>query len=269
MAGSRVLQTSLAAAASLTALVLSALAGPAALAASASPGATPAPCTASTGLLLVSHTITPATIDPGTTATETVEVLNCGDATVSTSETLWHRVTGADGALINTGCGGHDPTEVSFTVPGHSTYTGTFSIDVPFTCAGTTVVSTFGVGSADIPADTVTAPIRQLAVNCAATVKQQSWPGGFVLDVTVRYSGVGTLNGWTVAFSAPGDEHFTQAWNAQLTQTQQTVVATNLAYNAIVPSGGTLSFGGQGTWRYGNGAPDALTLNGHRCTMTT
>jgi len=273
VAGFAARRTSLTVAAVLTGVLgLSVLLGPAARAITPTPSPSPsqAPCAGTTtGLRLGSHTIVPGTIDPGTTATETVVAINCGDTTVTTHETLWHRVTGSDGALINTTCGGHDPTEVSLTIPPHGTYTGTFSIDVPATCTGTTLVSTFGLASADLPADTATATVRQLAMNCAATVNQQPWPGGFVLNVTVRYFGVGTLNGWTVAFSAPGDEHFTQAWNAGLTQSLQTVTATNLAYNAVVPSGGTFSFGGQGTWQYGNGAPGALTLNGHRCTVTT
>lgn len=62
------------------------------------------------------------------------------------------------------------------------------------------------------------------------TYTPDNWPGGFTASVTVSNIGAATDNGWTLAFTFPGDEQITGAWNAAVTQTGATVSATNLSY---------------------------------------
>lgn len=84
--------------------------------------------------------------------------------------------------------------------------------------------------------------------------------------MTVRNTGTSAVNGWSLAWTFPGNQKITNAWNAKATQSGAAVTATDLGYNAAVPAGGSTSFGFQGT---GSGAaPTAFALNGAACTVS-
>jgi len=71
---------------------------------------------------------------------------------------------------------------------------------------------------------------------------------------------VGSLGaGAAIALSA--------GWNAVLTQTGSSVVATNAFYNGSVAPGASVSFGFQGTWTSNDADPVAYTLNGSPCSI--
>lgn len=88
---------------------------------------------------------------------------------------------------------------------------------------------------------------------CTATLHvQSSWPGGFV--ATVEVTAVEPLvTGWRVGMHLAEGTQITHAWNAELERAGNLVVARNAPWNAAVPSGGTTSFGFQGT-----GSPDGV-----------
>ncbi|GIG40576.1 cellulase family glycosylhydrolase [Cellulomonas phragmiteti] len=112
----------------------------------------------------------------------------------------------------------------------------------------------------------MTAPGAQAAAGCRVdyTVPGQ-WPSGFTADVKVTNLG-DPLDGWRVAWTFPAGQRVTQAWNATTTATGDQVVASHLGYNARVATGGTFSFGFNGSWAGSNTAPSAFTLNGVACT---
>jgi Cellulose binding domain len=79
---------------------------------------------------------------------------------------------------------------------------------------------------------------------CSATYTvTSSWSGGYQAEVTVRNNGTSTVNAWSVAFNFPGTQQVSNAWNAQVTQTGQQVVARNASYNGTLAGGGSTSFG--------------------------
>ena len=105
------------------------------------------------------------------------------------------------------------------------------------------------------------------AGGCKVAYTKTDWPGGLTANVTITNTGTAAINGWTLAFTFPGDTKVTNPWNATVTQTGSAVRATNVSYNAAVPAGGTVSFGFNGSWTSNDAAPAAYTLNGATCTL--
>jgi O-glycosyl hydrolase len=97
-----------------------------------------------------------------------------------------------------------------------------------------------------------------------ATASQ--WAGGFVANVTVTNTGTSAINGWTLKFTFPGDQHITSAWNGTATQSGENVTITNVSYNGTIAPGGNTALGFQGTWTNSDAVPTAFTLNGATCT---
>nr|WP_272933149.1 cellulose binding domain-containing protein [Streptomyces sp. SN-593] len=92
-----------------------------------------------------------------------------------------------------------------------------------------------------------------------------TWPGGFTADITVTNTGSTAVNGWTVGFTLPSGQTVTSAWNATISPSSGAVNATNVAYNAQIPVGGSQSFGFQGTYTGTYAQPTRFTLNGTAC----
>ena len=77
------------------------------------------------------------------------------------------------------------------------------------------------------------------------------------------------VNGWTVALTYPGGSRtVTQAWNATVTQSGNTVTAKNLSYNAGIPAGGSTSYGFNANWSGSDPWPTSATLNGTACAIS-
>jgi cellulase/cellobiase CelA1 len=95
---------------------------------------------------------------------------------------------------------------------------------------------------------------------------KNEWTGGFTANVTVTNSGTAAINGWTLAFSFPGDQKVTNAWNATVSQSGAAVTATNVSYNAAIAPGGNAQFGFQGTWAGNDTSPTHFTVNGTACS---
>ena len=104
--------------------------------------------------------------------------------------------------------------------------------------------------------------------SCQVTYSTQSqWAGGFVASVTIANPGSSAINGWTLAFSFPGDQKITNAWSGSVTQSGSAVSITNASYNGTIAAGSSVSLGFQGTWASSDAAPTAFTLNGTPCTL--
>ena len=67
-----------------------------------------------------------------------------------------------------------------------------------------------------------------------AYTKSSEWPGGFTADLTIGNTGATPVNGWSLTFSFPGDQKVTNGWNATVSQSGNSVTATNAAYNATI-----------------------------------
>jgi len=102
-------------------------------------------------------------------------------------------------------------------------------------------------------------------VNYAVTAQ---WPGGFTANVEVTNLG-DPLNGWSLVWTFTSGQRITQIWNATHTQPADIVTATNVSYNAVIATNGTVSFGFNGSWSNNNPVPASFALNGVTCTGST
>jgi chitin-binding protein len=93
---------------------------------------------------------------------------------------------------------------------------------------------------------------------CAATWRNvpTNWPGHFQAEVTVRNSGTGTLNGWTVRWTYTGGQGFEGApWNGSVVGQPPNVAVQNVSYNRTLAPNATTSFGFNATGTAPNPAP--------------
>jgi cellulase/cellobiase CelA1 len=94
------------------------------------------------------------------------------------------------------------------------------------------------------------------------------WGTGANADVTIKNNTSVTVNGWTLAFTFPGNQKITNLWNGIYTQSGASVSVKDAGYNAtIAANGGTVSFGFGMTYSGINGKPTAFTLNGTACQV--
>ena len=96
--------------------------------------------------------------------------------------------------------------------------------------------------------------------------KTSEWAGGFVANVTIGNTGTAAVNGWQLAFTFPGDQKITNAWNGQESQSGENVTITNESYNGTIAPNANTSLGFQGTWTASDAVPTAFTVNGSACT---
>jgi hypothetical protein len=115
----------------------------------------------------------------------------------------------------------------------------------------------------------VTATAAHAAAGCHVdyTISSQ-WPGGFGAGVSVSNLG-DPVDGWRLSWTFGAGQTVTQLWNGSYTQSGAAVTVTNAAYNAGIPTGGSVNFGFNGAWNNSsNPIPAAFTLNGVACTGT-
>ena len=110
-------------------------------------------------------------------------------------------------------------------------------------------------------------PTSTGATTCSVTYSLvNSWTGGFQGQAVVKNTGSAAINGWTLAWTFPGDQKITQLWNGSYTQSGEAVRVANASYNAAIPSGGTVTVGFTGTFTSNDTSPAAFTLNGSPCS---
>jgi mannan endo-1,4-beta-mannosidase len=86
-------------------------------------------------------------------------------------------------------------------------------------------------------------PSNPPAGGCTATYAvTNSWTGGFQGNVTVK-AGSSAINSWTVTWTWPNGQRFTNTWNATVTTSGETVTARNASYNGKLAAGAETSWG--------------------------
>ncbi|MBQ0950333.1 cellulose 1,4-beta-cellobiosidase [Streptomyces violaceoruber] len=95
---------------------------------------------------------------------------------------------------------------------------------------------------------------------------QNDWGSGFTAAVTVTNNGAATSS-WSLGWTYAGSQKVTNSWNAKVTQSGAAVTAANESYNGTLSTGGSASFGFQGTYSGSNAIPATFTLNGVTCNV--
>lgn len=111
----------------------------------------------------------------------------------------------------------------------------------------------------------VPAPVH--AQTACSVTYQGSWDsgGGFGADITIENVGAPITGGWTLTFTFPGNQQIGQGWAFDWSQSGADVAATNLSWNATIPTGGQLTGGFNGSYSGTNPEPTAFFLNGTAC----
>ncbi|MEV5608662.1 glycoside hydrolase family 6 protein [Streptomyces sp. NPDC052225] len=119
--------------------------------------------------------------------------------------------------------------------------------------------------AAALPAD-----IRAAAASgCTVDYKvQNQWDTGFTTAVTVTNNGAATTS-WNLTWSFAGNQKVSSGWNADISQSGAAVTAKSLSYNGALATGGSTSFGFNGTYSGSNALPTTFKLNGVTCNEDT
>lgn len=97
---------------------------------------------------------------------------------------------------------------------------------------------------------------------------QSDWGNGATISVTIINNTTNAVNGWTLAFSFPGNQTITNLWNGTYTQSSASVSVKDAGFNANIPTnGGSVNFGFNLNYSGTNSAPTAFTLNGTACKV--
>jgi hypothetical protein len=98
-------------------------------------------------------------------------------------------------------------------------------------------------GAQPIAVPGTTTPVKPTTTCDARYELTSSWPGGYQANVTVRNADSRSSTGWTVTWSQPAGHTIGNLWNGTLTQDATSVTVASLSYNALLPAGGSTSFG--------------------------
>ncbi|MEU4217616.1 arabinofuranosidase catalytic domain-containing protein [Actinoplanes sp. NPDC026623] len=114
-----------------------------------------------------------------------------------------------------------------------------------------------------------TATSAQAATGCRVDYAiTSSWQGGFGASVAVTNLG-DAVTGWQLSWSFAAGQTVAQLWNGSVSQSGSQVTVANASYNGSIATGGTASFGFNGSWTSSNPVPSAFVLNGTACTGAT
>ena len=124
------------------------------------------------------------------------------------------------------------------------------------------VAGASGTALAVAPADAGIA-----AIPCTVDYKvQNQWDTGFTAAVTIT-NNTTAKSSWSLKWSYAGNQKVTSGWNAKISQSGTAVTAGNETYNGTLATGGSVSFGFQGTYSGTNAVPSAFTLDGVTCNV--
>lgn len=104
-------------------------------------------------------------------------------------------------------------------------------------------------------------------------------PGGCLVKYTITEFGTGfqanlsiingsstTINGWKLAFTFPGNQQISSAFNSTFTQVGNKVTFTNASYDGTIASNGIVNVGFTATFTGSDPSPTDFTLNGALCS---
>lgn len=164
------------------------------------------------------------------------------------------------GTELMTGGTGFASNSFSFTVNG-----GIPPTAVPPTSVPPTGVPPTGVPPTSVPPTSVP-PTTGPGVCTVNYAVQNQWGSGATVNVTVRNNGSSAIDGWTLAWTYPGNQQINQMWGGSYSQSGASVSVTHISWNRVIPAnGGTAGFGMNLTFSGANNPPTNFTLNEAPC----
>jgi hypothetical protein len=116
--------------------------------------------------------------------------------------------------------------------------------------------------------NTPTPTIRVTGGYAVAYVISSDWGNGATISVTITNNTTAAVNGWTLAFTFPGNQTISNLWNGTYTQSGASVSVRDGGHNAIIgANGGSVNFGFNLNYSGTNAKPTSFTLNGTACTV--
>ncbi|MCL6589268.1 MAG: M6 family metalloprotease domain-containing protein [Firmicutes bacterium] len=114
--------------------------------------------------------------------------------------------------------------------------------------------------------NTPTPTTRPTGNYVAAYVISSDWGTGATINVTIINNTATAVNGWTLAWTFPGNQTITNLWGGIYTQSGASVSVKDAGYNASIgANGGSVNFGFNINYSGTNAKPTAFTLNGTGC----
>ncbi|GAA3881751.1 cellulose 1,4-beta-cellobiosidase [Streptomyces lacrimifluminis] len=111
------------------------------------------------------------------------------------------------------------------------------------------------------------ADIGIAAIPCTVTYTvQNQWSTGFTAAVNVTNNSA-AKSSWAVKWSYAGNQQVTSGWNAKFSQSGTAVTVANETYNGTLATGGSVSFGFNGSYSGTNALPTTFTLDGVTCNV--
>ncbi len=167
-----------------------------------------------------------AYIDGGVTG----GTLPAGELGISWTWWSWNPNSSDTGGILNSDWTTVNQAKVSLLQPAEFPFSGT---------TGTTPTPP----PTPAPTPAPSSPLMPTTSNLALNITN-SWNGGFTASGTVTNNTASAENGWTVAFDFAGQ--IVSLWNAVIiSHVGNHYVIGNAAWNAVVPAGGSVSFGFQ------------------------
>ncbi|HLL64836.1 MAG TPA: glycoside hydrolase family 6 protein [Micromonosporaceae bacterium] len=111
----------------------------------------------------------------------------------------------------------------------------------------------------------VSAHQAQAATGCSISYRAHSWDDGFTGTVAITNHGDRVGDGWLLEWDYAGNQTVKHSWNSTFTQAGRHVTLRNVAWNASLPTNGTVSAGFNAAYSGTNTAPTTFRLNGVTC----
>ncbi|MCL6588593.1 MAG: cellulase family glycosylhydrolase [Firmicutes bacterium] len=112
------------------------------------------------------------------------------------------------------------------------------------------------------------APTTRTGGYAVAYVTANDWGSGATINVTITNNTATAVNGWTLAWTFPGNQTISNLWCGTYTQSGASVSVKDAGYNATIgANGGSTNFGFNINYSGTNAKPTSFTLNGVACQV--
>ena len=111
---------------------------------------------------------------------------------------------------------------------------------------------------------------KDVVVSAGCTVEfntSSDWGSGQVPSVTLYNTTAAPINGWSLSWTESNSVTLANAWNATVSASGRSFVATPLSYNGTIPANGSVNFGMQLGYSGAKPLPTALSWAGRNCTI--